>query len=631
MIRRGVHVNSRTLIVDILRRAIDADECYGDEGDFKWSGRDLELLLIGATRREDLPIDADDDADADAAVEELGKADRVQLPPITDRVRGVVQRLQEILRGDEAKFVRDHYLYRASVGKGISQLMAKLHQLEELYRTGAAAPQWAGFRWVPQRRRQWRVSISTSDLRGSPLFAALRAVVHVDDDAKITWTDVLKACARVDGYDYMELLADNAVCQAKRKAFERFHTIVEGLMDPNTQIISDGVSLQLRIQKDRSVAAAERLGWKGAPLEVRGVARLCRALDQQLGGAGGGLMAALMAEVKWRRVAVKRANSGVERVYDWAAIWDAIEEAARRQGVDVRATFAKILAGGGDAGGGAAAGDSAHSPDMLRKSHLFAQLPAAIAARVVSPDLLASTTTFCFDFGLCKWIGGGIMLPTDQGVDAERVFQPYTVRGGQYHHDVGVNRARSRRAKGDVTPTLEAKLRRMLECGKQRLFHNVLRDMRRIADAAHPGRDFIVIVGDGGIGTGRGHRRPATKEFLKFLQEFVLVIQLDEYNTSKCCPRCWTESVFYWDAHKPKSACHRREWRTKWCTSAHCTAGHGHGFAYDRDTGAGVNFFNVFYSMVRGWGRPGPFARNNGALKMSPSVVQDPPGSGHSH
>ncbi len=335
-----------------------------------------------------------------------------------------------------------------------------------------------------------------------------------------TWgsltTAAFKACACLNVYDYAELLADNAVCQAKRKAFERFHTIVEGLMDPNTQIISDGISLQLRIQKDRSVAAAERLGWKGAPLEVRGVARLCRALDQQLGGAGGGLMAALMAEVKQRRVAVKQANSGVERVYDWAAIGDAIEEAAQRQGVDVRATFAKILASGGDAGGGAAAGDSARSPDMLRKSHLFAQLPAAIAARVVPPDLLAGTTTFCFDFGLCKWIGGGIMLPTDQGVDAERVFQPYTVRGGQYHHDVGVNRARSRRAKGDVTPTLEAKLRRMLECGKQRLFRNVLRDMRRIADAAHPGRDFIVIVGDGGIGMGRGHRRPATKEFLKF-------------------------------------------------------------------------------------------------------------------
>ncbi len=206
-------------------------------------------------------------------------------------------------------------------------------------------------------------------------------------------------------------------------------------------------------------------------------------------------------------------------------------------------------------------------------------------------------------------------------------FQPYTVRGGEYHHEIGSNKARERREGGNVSPQLEAKLRRALECGKTRLFREILRDMRRIADLASPGRDFVVIVGADGVGGGRGHRKPATKEFWKFLQEFVLVINMPEYNSSKRCPRCWNESVFFWDAHKPDRPTFRREIRTMWCDSAHCCRGSqdsSDGFAYDRDTGAGVTIFNIFYSMVQGWGRPSAFKRYNGAVKLFPRVAEVP-------
>ena len=297
------------------------------------------------------------------------------------------------------------------------------------------------------------------------------------------------------------------------------------------------------------------------------------------------------------------------------AVWHDVEEWAAQELIDVRATFAHVLESQGEP-----------DDDTLRKSRLFAELPASVAARVMSPQVLAATTVFSFDFGLKKWIGGGIVLPASGDENGERVVQPYAVYGGEYHHKIGYNEARARRekAEGNVSPELEAKLRRALECGKERLFRDVLRDMRRISDAVHPGRDMVVIVGDGGVGSGWDHRKPATKEFLKFLQEFILVVSMPEYNTSKNCPRCSGESVFFWDVHRPAAVSHRREFRTKLCTSE-CCRKDGKAFAYDRDTAAGANFFRIFYSMVKGWGRPTAFVneRKNEAPKL-PSRVAFP-------
>ena len=313
-----------------------------------------------------------------------------------------------------------------------------------------------------------------------------------------------------------------------------------------------------------------------------------------------------------RRRLAKQKNSEVKRIFDLEALWSRVKMWAVEKGHSLQMIFAGVMTSDGVVG------------DRLRKSRLFAELPASIACSLVSPKVLAATTVFSLDLGLCKWLGGGVVLPANGGDDkAARIVQPFTVRGGHYHHAVGLNKARARRKNGDSTPLKEAQLRRALECGKQRLFREILRDMRATADIAHPGRDFIVLVGEDGVGTGRGHRKPATKELLKFLQEFVLVVRMPEFNTSKLCPRCWNESSFFWDTRKPARPSHRREIRTKLCTSACCQSltAKVEAFAYDRDTAAGVNFFKIFYSMVLGWGRPSAFERNNEAFKLPSRVL----------
>ena len=611
MLRRGFAVNSRALAVAIVRRVIVGDECFGEEEHFRWTTRDIELLICDAKKRSDVPVDEDDaDALAEDAEEELIKGERVVLPKVTAKVKAVVEEVRSIFCN--GRFDRLKYLQRADEHVEIGKVMAQMLRLDTLYRETTGQSKWKGYRWIPKRQREWRLNVSTSDLQSSSFFKELRALLPGLE--KPTWTDVVRACAGLDSMSQLE--AEKFVCHRKEYAFERICRILNDLAtlgENNTQVLSDGVSFQLRVKKDRSDARREKFGWQAAPLQVRGMARLCSSLDRQLGFAGLGFLSQLDLAIKKRRLLVKEHSD--ERVYNWDSLWQDVEAWAIVEKINVRETFSRVMESDGDAG------------DTLRKSRLFAELPASVAARVVSPELLASTTVFSLDFGLVKWVGGVVVLPASGEDGGQRVCHPYTVRGGEYHHRVGINAARARREKGDATLELEAKLRRALECGKTRLFREVLRDMRKISDAAHPGRDFVVIVGDGGIDSGRGHRRPATKQFLKFLQEFVLVISMPEFNTSKCCPRCSCESVFYWDAHRPRQASYRREFRTKFCKSDSCCPAGGKGFAYDRDTAAGVNFFRIFYCMVRGWGRPAAFDRSNGAGKLSPRVV--PPAPSH--
>ncbi len=308
--------------------------------------------------------------------------------------------------------------------------MKRMRGLESLFRECADRPLWEGFRWIPVRRKLWRLGISTSELRESWVFEGLRyavgAVCNIRDE--LTWTDVLKATTGLfNGEGHLE--ARLFVKDCKLKAFDRFCDICGDLYDDNTQLVSDGVSLKLRVRKDRTAANRERFGWKGAPLQVRGLSRLCVALDRQLlqdgiqdgsgnaaGAAGfegsvqGGFMSRLERVVADRRRLAKEKDSGVSRVFDFDGIWDEIEEWAGERNVDVRETFSRVMAIEGDVG------------DTLRKSRLFAELSASVASRGLSPALLAQTTVFCFDFGMCKWIGGGVMLPTDVGSDADRVF-----------------------------------------------------------------------------------------------------------------------------------------------------------------------------------------------------------------
>ena len=643
MIRRGFQVNSRTLAVDIIRQAIIRDKCFGPDEDYRWSARDIELLLCGIRKREkpkendEKPEENDEENDDEDAAEQMEewliKGELVELPDISKGVQDVVDEVREIFRVNYAipssatrhahavalKFEASQYLERAHPMQPLGKMVVKVQQLEELFRRTTGRTLWAGFKWIPERQKQWRASICGGEMTKAECFGKLRVCLGGNEkfngkiDKRFKWMDVLRACAALDSTMSEEeirthLRGDQEKQKGKRRAFNRFLAISKAMADTDvidSSLISDGVSLQLMFKKDVSAALRERLSWKSGPLRVRGLSRLCLALDRVIEREDDGFMCCLESAV------AKRRAEKAERIFDLDAIWEAIEQWAKGKRIDVQEVFSHVMKSNDEVGD---SDDKAN--DTLRKSRLFAELPATIAARLFSPVLLATIPIFSFDFGLCKWIGGGVMLPTDQGPDAERLFQPYTVRGGEYHHKIGSNRARSHRAKGGMTPALEAKLRRALECGKTRLFREILRDMREIADRAQRGSDFIIIVGEEGIGSGRCHRKPATKEFLKFLQEFALVIQMPERNTSKLCPRCWTEASFYCDSHPRKNRSHRKEIRTKWCTSATCSQ-NGKGFAYDRDTAAGVSFVTIFYSMVQGWGRPSVFEKPNEAVKLT--------------
>lgn len=615
MIARSVKKNSRTLAVSILKSALIEDKCFGDGGAFDWTNRSVELFLCGIEKRSQVPADEDDaEGAAEDAAADLVKGDLVEFPSVTLRVSELVHCVRCCFDPDlqdDDEF--DWCCYRDRAGQGVSMgsVCRMMNQLEDLFRATSGNAVWGGYVRTPVRQKLWRIGISSTELQFSPFFARLRESVG-SVYQQPTWTDILRACSG-SSFGLSSLAAGVWLVDGKSDSYARMHRILDSLVDENTQLVTDGVSLKLRTR--RNLAEKERLtmGWKGAPAQVIGISRLCVAVDNQLTDRdiNYSCFAELERVVEERRSLAKQPFSGVSSVFNLEEVWKMMEDRFDANGIVIRDEVANLL-------------NSLNAPgDSLRKSRIFGCLPACIAARVLAPEVLDSLCVFSFDFGLCKWLGGGVVLPTDPAT-GDRTFQPFHVRGGEYHHRTGFNKCQSKRAKqGKEAPfDFEAKLRRALECGKTRLFQEVLRDMRGIADRVNGGRDFIVLVGDGGIGSGRSHRKPATKEFLKFLQEFVLVVQIPERNTSKLCPRCWSESAFFWDIHKPQKTFHRTEIRTKWCTSDHCcSAGGGAGFAYDRDTAAAVSFFNIFYSMVQGWGRPAAFQRSNGAFKLSPGVL----------
>ena len=121
-------------------------------------------------------------------------------------------------------------------------------------------------------------------------------------------------------------------------------------------------------------------------------------------------------------------------------------------------------------------------------------------------------------------------------------------------------------------------------------------------------KSLVIIVGRGGKGGSRGSRGNACTILEKFLAQFYLVLTVDEYNTSKLCPRCHQETEFF---NK------KQEIRTKKCS--HCKTEWNEMFdpktkekwkegkkreleywAYDRDFGASVNFYFIarFYAVT---------------------------------
>jgi hypothetical protein len=129
--------------------------------------------------------------------------------------------------------------------------------------------------------------------------------------------------------------------------------------------------------------------------------------------------------------------------------------------------------------------------------------------------------------------------------------------------------------------------------------------------AATGKRPVLVVGSEGKSNRGvRGARGSFSRELIEFLAEFFLVLELDEYNTSKLTPCCHRESQFAND----------HELRSKRCP--HCTvtydvkkpvaAGEATtrtiSFCYDRDLGASVNFAYIAIFMAATGKRPSAFA-----------------------
>lgn len=175
----------------------------------------------------------------------------------------------------------------------------------------------------------------------------------------------------------------------------------------------------------------------------------------------------------------------------------------------------------------------------------------------------------------------------------------------------------------DRSDAERARDRRRFELGKHQLHHRLLASLRVQADRLGHGKEgargFALFMENDFGGGGRAHRKASTKELVDFMAQFVLVGQVDGYNTSQCCNRCGGRTEF---AH-PK-----REYRTKarlhrtlcCCTfriRSHprsraqvCRKCPGYGYRdlyMDRDAMAAINIAQIVASEVRGEGRPERF------------------------
>ena len=124
-------------------------------------------------------------------------------------------------------------------------------------------------------------------------------------------------------------------------------------------------------------------------------------------------------------------------------------------------------------------------------------------------------------------------------------------------------------------------------------------------------RDFV-----SGHGV-RGARGNCANVLRDFLAQHFLILTIDEFNTTKLCPRC----------HNPTQYANpQREIRSKMCNHEECKSvdrhGNEHDFAYDRDFGAATNMYFVAQFMARAQGRrPVPFrtARQQQQLAENPA------------
>lgn len=129
----------------------------------------------------------------------------------------------------------------------------------------------------------------------------------------------------------------------------------------------------------------------------------------------------------------------------------------------------------------------------------------------------------------------------------------------------------------------------------------------------------VIIMGKE-VGTGRGVRGTrghGGSTVRDFLAEFFTIFMIDEYNTTKNCPKC----------HQPTDFAFKHEHRTKKCESCHMHDDDQQSgpFHYDRDFGAAINMAYVADYMARNKGRR-PTAFKRPVQKKKKRDVKTSPG-----
>ena len=147
----------------------------------------------------------------------------------------------------------------------------------------------------------------------------------------------------------------------------------------------------------------------------------------------------------------------------------------------------------------------------------------------------------------------------------------------------------------------------------------------------------VCLFGDVNISGGFGYSKGPHKQIRKFLAEFMPVVEIDEYNTSKCCPICGDHTVYCKDIIKASKVTdvedlmstlikkraeelgllnfnqrkgrvymeeNSTEIRTKVCLSTDPIHKNNKYRFYDRDTGAAINFVNIVIALATSKKRP---------------------------
>ena len=678
MLRRMHRSIIKRLAFRFVRRLLAADaDVTRAEGNSKLKDFQIEQIICNVKAVKDLPAaDDDDDKDLDREAAILdretansqltlsnfpdGMGDQMQLlwdilrtaykPPAKQGTAVQPPTVQPTSKQSTSRLFADKIVEKVWFSNRVNQecpfntILGCITSLGTLCSDigGLKSTEQAGIKMFPERRKDGRLAICNTLLRRHGAFAELRKHFSYVYNAKknagteLSWKHVLLGVV-YSGWDATEFTFRNegpgpgyAKSPGKINLHHHLVSVLGKYTDEDTEmsLVTDGTYVGVSMHIDNTKYSNEHLGWSGAPDTFIGVARLCKVLDDQLPETRRGFHAALKKHLGESTGAGRK---GKCRPTD---MWNAAKKHAQTfadNPINITSLFSAALLASSDT--------EVKRKDPFRHSTFAGVLVPEIVRDILPPEEYDKLCVLSIDPGLRKVFGGVFLSP----VSAEgglREAHDLHVHNADMQRDIGVDRAKSIRETHAPSFALDRKLRLMLQHGKQRFFHKFMKEVREYADelqsaSAQPGqpaavRDPIILIGDQGTSGGTGYRKPASKEFIKFLSEHFLVVEVGEYNTSQKCPRCWTQTTF---------ANSKREIRTKECrncSNTPCdpmprddvqqhiaqqqttTTKISNFFKFDRDTGAGVSLASIFFCILKNWGRPAQFTaapKQNGMPK----------------